>query len=138
VKKKDVSLTDLQSWKEYTDNPKDVYDKDLGKDKQRISAKRYKFDLHGYSLNDANIKVSQIILFCSEKNYSEILLITGKGIHSNTDKNYFVSKDLSKLRFSIPDFINTSEDLNTYVSSISVAEDRDGGEGALIVKLKKL
>ena len=138
MKKKDVSLTDLQSWKEYTDNPKDVYDKDLDKDKQRISTKRYKFDLHGYSLNDANIKVSQIILFCSEKNYSEILLITGKGIHSNTDKNYFVSKDLSKLRFSIPDFINTSEDLNTYVSSISVAEDRDGGEGALIVKLKKL
>ena len=138
MKKKDVSLTDLQSWKEYTDNPKDVYDKDLDKDKQRISTKRYKFDLHGYSLNDANIKVSQIILSCSEKNYSEILLTTGKGIHSNTDKNYFVSKDLSKLRFSIPDFINTSEDLNTYVSSISVAEDRDGGEGALIVKLKKL
>ena len=137
MKKKDISEEDLQSWKDFTDNPKNVYDKDL-KNKKKFSFKRFRFDLHGYSLSQANLKVKEIIMSCSEKNYSEILLITGKGLHSNTDKNYFVSKDLSKLKFSIPDFITSSKEFNKLISSIDVAEEKDGGEGAVIIKLKKL
>ena len=137
MKKKDISEEDLQSWKDFTDNPKNVYDKDL-ENKKKFSFKRFRFDLHGYSLSQANLKVKEIIMSCSEKNYSEILLITGKGLHSNTDKNYFVSKDLSKLKFSIPDFITSSKEFNKLISSIDVAQEKDGGEGAVIIKLKKL
>ena len=72
---------------------------------------RFKFDLHGYSLDEANIKVKEIVLYCVEKNYKEILFITGKGIHSNTDKDIYVSKNLSKLRYSVPEFIKTNSTL---------------------------
>jgi len=65
-------------------------------------------------------------------------LITGKGIHSNTENNTYVSKDLSKLRFSIPDYINSSPDLLNKIQSISNAPTKEGGDGALIIKLKKL
>ncbi len=136
-KKKDISKLDKQSWKEYIEDPKDIFDKELSVEKKTLSTKRYKFDLHGYSLAEANNKVTEIILKCADKDYSEILLITGKGIHSNTDNNTFVSKDLSKLRFSIPDFISSTNDLLSKVSSVSTASLREGGEGAIIIKLKK-
>ena len=65
-------------------------------------------------------------------------MITGKGIHSNSDEDVYISKDLSKLKYSVPDFINSNSDLSKYVSSISTASDTDGGEGAIIIKLKKI
>jgi len=103
-----------------------------------ISYSRLKFDLHGFTLLEANKKVSELILRCVEKKYTEILLITGKGIHSNNDQEIYVSKDLSKLRYAIPDFIETTEYLKNKVIDISIADKKDGGEGALVIKLKKL
>ena len=87
---------------------------------------------------DANKKIEELIIFCAKKNYKEILLITGKGIHSNTDRDVYVSKNLSKLKYSVPDFIKSNLDISKYVSSISNANNLDGGEGAIIIKLKKL
>ena len=99
---------------------------------------RFRYDLHGFSLFDANKKIEELIFFCLRKNYKEILLITGKGIHSNSDEDVYISKDLSKLKYSVPDFINSNSELSKYVSSISSANDIDGGEGAIIIKLKKI
>ena len=65
-------------------------------------------------------------------------MITGKGIHSNSDEDVYISKDLSKLRYSVPDFINSKPELSKCVSSILTANDIDGGEGAIIIKLKKI
>ena len=65
------------------------------------------------------------------------MLITGKGIHSTTDEDTYISKDLGKLKYSVPEFIKTSE-LNKFITSINDAEKRDGGEGAIIIKLKNL
>ena len=75
---------------------------------------------------------------CQEKGFSEILLITGKGLHSNTDQNTYVSKDLSKLKFAVPEYINTQKDLLDKIFIIEQAKVSDGGEGAIIIKLKKL
>ena len=75
---------------------------------------------------------------CVKKNYKEILFITGKGIHSNTEKDVYVSKDLSKLKFSVPQFIKSDLDLSKYILSISNADLADGGDGAIIIKLKNL
>ena len=69
---------------------------------------------------------------------TEILFITGKGIHSKIEKDVFVSKDLSKLRYSVPDYIKSDKELSKYIISISNADRKDGGDGAIIVKLKKL
>ena len=75
---------------------------------------------------------------CQKKNFKEILLITGKGLHSNVDKNAYVSKDLSKLRFAVPEYIKSKKELSDKVIEIMEAEIKDGGEGALIIKLKNL
>ena len=87
---------------------------------------------------DANKKVRELIIKCQEKNYSEILLITGKGLHSNTDQNTYVSKKLSKLKFSVPEYIRSQKDLLDKIFRIEEASIADGGEGATIIKLKKL
>lgn len=135
--KKKISQEDIIAWKKYTDNPTDVIDKEKNQ-KKYFKNQRYKYDLHGFSLLDANKIIKRVIKSCVEKNYNEILLITGKGIHSSTDRDIYVSKDLSKLRYSVPDYIASSEDISKYVSSIQDAKKEDGGEGALLIKLKKL
>ena len=137
IKKKNISQEDINTWKNYIKNPTDIADKDnIQKDSQ--SNYRFKYDLHGFTLLEANEKIKEIILSCVEKNYKEILLITGKGIHSNNEKDVYVSKDLSKLRYSVPEYIKSDLDLSKYVLSISNATKTDGGDGAIIIKLKKL
>ena len=78
------------------------------------------------------------MLLCLEQNYSEVLFITGKGIHSNSDKDIYVSKDLGKLRFSVPEFIKSDQEPNKFIVSIKEAELKDGGQGAILIKLKNL
>ena len=99
---------------------------------------RYKFDLHGFTLDEANIKVKEIIEHCVKNKFKELLLITGKGIHSTSDEDAYISKDLGKLKYSVPEFIKTNSELNKFIISINDAEKKDGGEGAIIIKLKNL
>ena len=85
------------------------------------------------------IKELEILSFLvSKKKYKEILFITGKGLHSTSDNDAYVSKDFSKLKYSVPNFIKSDEDLNKFVFSISDADVKDGGEGAILVKLRNL
>ena len=138
MKKKEVSSLDKAQWDEYLKDPKDIYDKEL-EDKNTFNPNyRFRFDLHGFTLSDANQKVRDLILNYQVKGFREILLITGKGLHSNTDKNTYVSKKLSKLKYSVPEYINSQKDLLNKIFSIETASISDGGEGALIIKLKKL
>ena len=137
-KKIKVSQKDIDTWKDYLKSPNDITDKDKLQKNNTLGNYRFKYDLHGHTLIAANEKVKEIILSCVQKNYKEILLITGKGIHSNTDKDIYVSKELSKLRYSVPEYIQENFDLSRHVLSISSAEKIDGGDGAIIIKLKKL
>ena len=137
IKKKDLSKEDSEVWQSYIKNPTDVYDKDL-QNKSINRKERFKFDLHGYNLDKANKKVKEIIISCSKNNYREILLITGKGLHSTSGQDTFVSSDLSKLRYSVPEFISSDDDLKNYIISIEEAEKKDGGDGAILIKLKNL
>ena len=137
-KKKDLSEEDKKTWETYIKNPSDLFDKekDISQNKKRKD--RFKYDLHGYSLEEANQKVKEIIISCVNENYREILLITGKGLHSTSDRNLFVSKKLSKLKYSVPDFIQNNNELKRLIVSISDADRIDGGEGAVLIKLKNL
>ena len=137
IKKKDLSKEDSEVWQSYIENPTDVYDKELGK-KSINRKERFKFDLHGYTLDEANKKVKEIIISCSKNKYREILLITGKGLHSTSDEDTYVSSDLSKLRYSVPEFISSDNELRNYIISIEEAEKKDGGDGAILIKLKNL
>ncbi len=137
MKKKDyLSKKDKEDWKYFLENLSQVPDKDQ-KNKIGSSSSKFRYDLHGLTLDQANKKVKEIILTCSEKNYREILLITGKGLHSNQE-NVYKSSDLSKLRHSVPDFINSDPEISNLISSISNPPEKEGGEGALLIKLKKL
>ena len=137
IKKKNLSTEDTETWQSYIKNPTDIYDKDLG-NKPSKKKERFKFDLHGYTLDEANKKVKEIIISCSKNNYKEILFITGKGLHSTSGVDAYVSSDLSKLKFSVPEFINTDDELQNYIISISKADKKDGGEGAILIILKNL
>ncbi len=137
IKKKDLSQKDKKVWENFIKDPFDIYDKDI-KDQKSSRKDRYKFDLHGFTLEDANKKVREILLSCIESKYKELLLITGKGIHSSNEKDAYVSKDYGKLKYSVPEFIKSNPELNKLIISIYEADIKDGGEGAILIKLKNL
>ena len=137
-KKEDLSNTDKAQWQEYLKNPKDIFDKEKIVNKSYEENYRIRFDLHGFTLHDANIKVRELINNCQERGFREILLITGKGLHSNTEQNTYVSQELSKLKFSVPEYINSNKDLSDKIYSINKAPIVDGGDGAIIIKLKTI
>ena len=138
TKKKDLNQEDKKTWEDYIKNPSDVYDKDKDTTNYIQRRERYKFDLHGLTLDEANTKVKDIIEHCVKNKFKELLLITGKGMHSKSDENAYISKELGKLKYSVPEFIKNNSELKKLVVSINKAERKDGGEGAIIIKLKNL
>ena len=138
IKKNDLSKGDKKIWEDYIKNPGDIYDKDNLKFGNKNRKNRFKFDLHGFSLDDANKKFKEIIFFCIENKYKEILFITGKGIHSTNEKDIYISKDLGKLKYSVPEFIRLDQELSSLIISVDEADIKDGGDGAIIIKLKYL
>ena len=138
TKYKDLSSEDKKNWEDYIKNPSDVFDKDKTNSINTEKKSRFRFDLHGFTLDQANKQVREIILSCIEKKYKEILLITGKGKHSTNDKDIYKSKDLGILKYSVPEFINSDQELSSLIVSIRDAKIKDGGEGAIIIKLKNL
>ena len=137
-KKKDVDQENVKAWEEYIKNPSDIYDKEKNNSKHNSRRERFKFDLHGFTLDDANRKIREIIFFCKEKKYKELLIITGKGIHSTNDNDVYVSKNFGKLKYSVPEFIKSDEELNKLILSVTEADIKDGGEGAILIKMKNL
>ena len=138
TKKKDLSKQDINTWETYIKNPSDIYDKDKNISQNQERKSRFRFDLHGYTLDEANQKVGEIIISCNKNKYKEILFITGKGLHSTSYNDAYVSKNFSKLKYSVPEFIKSNKKLSKLIISISDADIKDGGEGAILVKLKNL
>ena len=82
--------------------------------------------------------MKEIIEYCVKNRFKEILLVTGKGMHSTSDDDAYISKKLGKLKYSVPEFIKNNSELNKLIVSIHNASKKDGGEGAIIIKLKNL
>ena len=134
-KKSSLSEKDNEDWKRFLEDSSEVPNKDQ-KYFSDHKNKKFRFDLHGLSLDEANNKVREIIISCSKRNFKEVLLITGKGLHSSKDDVY-KSPQLSKLRYSVPEFIKTEPEIFNLISSVKTPSQKDGGEGALLIKLKK-
>ena len=135
-KKKDLSAEDKKVWEDYTKSPSNIYDKEKQNSSDNSRLERFKFDLHGFTLDEANQKVREIILSCIKRHYKEILLITGKGLHSDNEKNPYVSKNLSILKYSVPDYIKNNNYLMSMINDIKDAIIEDGGQGAFYIFLK--
>ena len=135
-KKNHLSKQDKEDWKKFLEESSRIPDKDQNYQNKQIGQK-FRFDLHGFTLDSANKKVKEIIQSCSKKKFREILLITGKGLHSNEEDVYKSSK-LSKLRYSVPEFINSDPAISKLILSIETPLQKEGGDGALLIKLKRL
>ena len=138
IKKKDLEQDNTKAWEDYIKNPSDIYDKDKNYSKENFIKRRFKYDVHGYTLDEANSKAKEIILFCIVYNYKEVLLITGKGLHSKNHEDVYVSKNYGTLRYSVPEYIESDKELKNFIISINEAEIKDGGAGAILIKLKNL
>ena len=137
-KKDKLSEQDKKDWNDFLDNPLDFFKEENLEKEHFEGPKRFKFDLHGFSIENANKKVNEIINKCCQEGFSEILFITGKGLHSNTEDSVYVAKEYNQLKNTIPDFIKNSSELNSKIIKITKANEKSGGGGALIVRLKKL
>tara|TARA_B100000900_G_scaffold97397_1_gene80437 strand:+ start:137 stop:556 length:420 start_codon:yes stop_codon:yes gene_type:complete len=132
----DISDKDRKDWQTFISNKDKVPNKDLST-QSKIYLKTKSIDLHGYTLEQANNTIEKFILESYENKVSKLIVVTGKGIHSNVDKDPYVSKDLSILKYSVPEFINNNKNLMDIINDIQDADIKDGGSGAFYIYLKK-
>ena len=134
---KKLSDKNKKDWQSFISNKAKVLDKDLSvKEDKQINLTK-KIDLHGFSLEKANQVIDEFINECFKENITRIIVITGKGLRSNNTSNPYVSKDLSILKNSVPEFIKSNIDLMKKIKNIEEAKIEDGGSGAFNIFLKK-
>ena len=131
-----TSNKDKKDWEKFLSSEEKLVSKDP-EDKIKNYNKIRSIDLHGYSLDEANRKIKDLILKSFENGIEKLRIITGKGIHSQNEKDPFVSKKLGILKYSVPDFLSKDLELNSIIKSLSSAKIEDGGEGAFYIYLKK-
>ena len=133
-----LSDKDKRDWQNFISNEEKVHNKDLSLSQIKIDKDLVKtIDLHGFSLENANKTIDEFINRCFKTNVSKITVITGKGLRSNNINNPYVSKNLSILKNSVPEFIKSNTDLMKKIKNIQEAKVEDGGSGAFNILLKK-
>ena len=130
-----ISDKDKKDWDDFLSSSENLPDKDLKLIKKN-SIKTKTYDLHGYSLDDANKKIREFIHEAYNEKISKLIIVTGKGLHSQNEKDPYVSKDLGILKYSVPEYIKNSDELMSLISEIKEAENEDGGDGAFYIYLK--
>ena len=131
-----ISDKDKRDWERFITSEEKVIDKD-SKSNLKTTQKNKYIDLHGYSLEDANKKIENLIIESYLEKIKKIIVVTGKGLHSQNEKNPYVSKELSILKYSIPEFIKSNKALVKLINKIEQASIEDGGSGAFYIYLKK-
>ena len=132
----DISDKDKKDWQEFISSKKKLHDKDQKKQTETFVDIR-SIDLHGYTLEEANKVIEAFINKSYLENVKKLIIVTGKGLHSQNEKNPYVSKDLSILKYSVPEFIKGNLNLMKKIIEIKDAELEDGGSGAFYIFLKK-
>ena len=131
-----ISKKDKKDWEEFLKNKEKLTDKD-----KEINVKKHfkirSIDLHGFTLESANKEIENFIIKSYLNHVNKIIVVTGKGIHSNNENNPYISKDLSILKYSVPEFIENNTKLMSMINDIQDAKIEDGGSGAFYIILKK-
>ena len=131
-----LSDKDKKAWKDFLSNNEKLPNKDFKLDKKKVSKIKH-IDLHGFTLDNANKTIEKFIDDCYQNGVSKIIVVTGKGLHSNVEKDPYVSKDLSILKYSVPEYIENNLELMKKIIEIKDAEIEDGGSGAFYIFLRK-
>jgi len=131
-----ISEKDKKDWENFLSDNKKLPNKDIKIDK-KISFKIRSIDLHGYTLEEANKSIEEFITKSYREKINKLIVVTGKGIHSQNEKDPYVSKDLSILKYSVPEFISNNKNLMKIIYEMKDAKIEDGGSGAFYIFLKK-
>ena len=131
-----ISDKDKKDWDNFISSNETLPNKDL-RTQNKIQFKTRSIDLHGYTLDQANKIIEKFISQAFTEKVSKLIVVTGKGIHSKNEKDPYVSKDLSILKYSVPEFIHKNKKLMNMIQDIQDAEIKDGGSGAFYIFLKK-
>ena len=131
-----ISDKDKKDWENFLSNEEKLPNKDFIINKKKTSRTK-QIDLHGFTLEQANNKIKKTIYECYENGTSKIIVVTGKGLHSNVEKDPYVSKDLSILKYSVPEYIANNHELMKKIIEITDAKIEEGGAGAFYIFLKK-
>ena len=131
-----ISEKDKKDWENFIISDKELPNKDL-RNQSKLSFKTKSIDLHGYTIEQANKTIEQFIRQAFIAKVNKLIVITGKGLHSQNEKDPYVSKDLSILKYSVPEFISQNKDLMIMVNELKSAKIEDGGGGAFYIYLKK-
>ena len=131
-----ISEKDKKDWEDFILKKEKLPNKDIKIDK-KTNYKTRSIDLHGYSLEEANNSIENFIVASYQENINKLIVVTGKGIHSQNEKDPYVSKDLSILKYSVPEFISNNKNLMKIIYEMKDAKIEDGGGGAFYIFLKK-
>ena len=88
-------------------------------------------------MDEANKKIKDLIYHAFDKDIYRLIIVTGKGLHSQNDKDPYVSKDFGILKNSVPEYIKRNKELMSMISSIQEANIVDGGSGAFYIFIKR-
>ena len=132
----EISDKDKQDWENFLKNKEKMPNKDFVNKKNIKREKIKKIDLHGYTIEEANKTVEQFIQKCFDESVTKIIVITGKGLRSKNTENPYLSKDLSILKYSVPEFIESNKNLLKVIIETTDAKIEDGGGGAFYIYLK--
>ena len=131
-----ISDKDKKDWDKFVNSTEKLPNKDFQPKKNKNLNVR-SIDLHGYTLDDANKTIEDFINKAFSENINKLIVVTGKGLHSENEKDPYVSKDLGILKYSVPEFITNNKDLMSKINEITDAKIEDGGGGAFYIFLKK-
>ena len=132
----DISQKDKKDWENFISSDEKLPNKDFNSSKQKLS-KVKSIDLHGYTLDEANKTIEKFIYRSFTEKINKLIVVTGKGLHSQNEKDPYVSKDLGILKYSVPEFIENNKSLMNIIKEIKDASIEDGGSGAFYIYLKK-
>ena len=131
-----ISKKDKKDWEDFLNREESLPDKDFSTSKKRIEETK-NFDFHGFSLDEANATINKLIKESYKNGVRKLVVVTGKGIHSDNEKDPYSSKDFGILKYSLPEYIKSHSELMKLINEIKDADIEDGGSGAFYIFLKK-
>jgi DNA-nicking Smr family endonuclease len=131
-----ISNKDKKDWENFISSDEKLPNKDINLNRKLLSKKR-SIDLHGYTLEQANKAIEEFVKKSYLDGINKLIVVTGKGLHSQNEKDPYVSKDLSILKYSVPEFLSTNKSLMNIIHEITDAKIEDGGAGAFYIYLRK-
>mgnify|MGYP001290314078 FL=1 len=132
----DISEKNKKDWETFLSGNEKLPNKDYKTSNQKIFKTR-SIDLHGYTLEQANKTIEDFIYQAYREKVNKLIVVTGKGIHSQNENDPYVSKDLSILKYSVPEFIENSTRRVSISNEIKNASLEVCGSGAFYIFLKK-